>query len=140
MMPYFSRIGRASKRQLMKSITVCWVTQDAEEGRLGKNSASGQNSRSLDAQCIIFTCNQTPDGLLIFLRDAPGFSQGFLFWGIGTWRCQRILAEAMSLPSCTNGNHHVTVTHHLPLPLGFCTQSSLHTMTDDQEQGHSWEP
>lgn len=77
----------------------------------------------------------------MFLRDAPGFSQGFLFWGVGTWRCQRILAEAMFLPSCTNGNHHITVTHLLPLPLGFCTPSSLHkTMPGDQEQGYSWEP
>lgn len=31
-MPYFSRIERASKRQLMKSIAVCWVTQEAEGG------------------------------------------------------------------------------------------------------------
>ena len=83
-MPSFSRIEQASKRQLMKSIAVCWATQEAEEGRLGVNSAHGQNSRSLDAQHIIFTCNQIPDGLIIFLRDAPGFSQGFLFWGVGT--------------------------------------------------------
>lgn len=100
----------------------------------------GKTSRSLDAQCIICTCNQTPDGLLVFLRDAPGFSQGFLFWGVGTWRCQRTLAKAMSLPSCTNGNHPITVTH-LPLSLEFYTPSSLHkVMPGDQEQGQSWEP
>lgn len=100
----------------------------------------GKTSRSLDAQCIICTCNQTPDGLLVFLRDAPGFSQGFLFWVVGTWRCQRILAKAMSLPSCTNGNHHITVTH-LPLSLEFCTPSSLpKAMPGDQEQGQSWVP
>lgn len=81
-MPYFSRIERASRRQFMKSITAGWLRRQ-KEGKLDDNSEYGQNSRSLDAQCIIFTCNQTPDGLLIFLRDAPGFSQGFLFWGVG---------------------------------------------------------
>lgn len=77
----------------------------------------------------------------MFLRDAPGFSLGLLFWGIGTKRRQRMLAEALSLPSCTGGSHPISMTHILPLLVGFCPPSSLSKAgPGGQEQEGSWDP
>lgn len=52
-----------------------WLLRDSEAGkRLGGNSV-----RAKPAEANLFTCNRISDRLLVFLRDAPVFSQGFLF-------------------------------------------------------------